>query len=140
MVDFSLSGKVALVTGGSKGIGYAIAKGLAESGAKVALCSRNLAEAEKAAKSLSNYMVESAGFCADISKIPQTIKLVEETVKRFGKIDILVNNAGIQIWKPSLEVTEEIWDTVLNTNLKGLFFCAQAVAKEMVKKNIRGRL
>lgn len=140
MPDFSLSRKVALVTGGSKGIGYAIAKGLAEAGADIALCSRHLPEAEKVAGSLGVFNVKSVGFRADIGNITQAHQAVVETVKRLGKIDILVNNAGVCIRKPALEITEEIWDTHLNTNLKGLFFCAQVAAKEMIKQGTGGRI
>ena len=140
MVDFNLSGKVALVTGGSKGIGYAIGKGMAKAGANIILASRHLSEAEEAAKSLTKLGVKTAGIRVDIQDIAQAQTAVDETVRRFGKIDILVNNAGVAIHTPALEVTEKIWDTILHTNLKGLFFSAQAAARAMVKQGKGGRI
>lgn len=138
---FDLSGKIALVTGGNKGIGYAIGQGLAQVGADVVLASRHLAEAQKAARSISKtFKVMSTGMAADVSEVAQVQALVKETVRKFGRIDILVNNAGISVRKPALEITEELWDTILDINLKGLFFCAQAVAKQMIKQGSGGRI
>ena len=137
---FSLSGKTALITGGSKGIGYAIGKGLAMAGADVVIVSRHESEARDAAKSLEAFGVKSAGIYVDMSEVSQVQTAVEEIVNRFGKLDILVNNAGISPRKPALEVTEEFWDAVLDINLKGTFFCAQAAARQMIKSGEGGRI
>jgi len=138
---FNLSGKVALVTGGSKGIGFAIGRGLAQVGANVVLASRHLFEAKKAAESISKiFKVKSAGMEVDVREVVQCQALVEETVSKFGRIDILVNNAGISVRKPAIEITEGLWDTILDTNLKGVFFCAQAVTKQMIKQGSGGKI
>lgn len=137
---FSLSGKIALVTGGSKGIGYAIGKGFAMAGADVILASRHIAQAQEAAESLKTFNVQTAGIFMDVSQVSQTHKALDEVVKCFGRLDILVNNAGISPRKPALEITEEWWDAILDTNLKGTFFCAQAAARHMIKLGVHGRI
>jgi 3-oxoacyl-[acyl-carrier protein] reductase len=129
-----LTGKVALVTGASQGLGRQFALTLAKNGAKVALAARQVAKIESLKAE-----IEAAGGTAfsvamdvmDSSSINAGVAASEQTL---GPVDILVNNAGLAINKLFLDVTEEDYDTVLGTNLKGVFFCAQAVAKGMVER------
>ncbi|EAX47030.1 short-chain dehydrogenase/reductase SDR [Thermosinus carboxydivorans Nor1] len=129
-----LSGKTALVTGGSKGIGFGMACALAHAGADIVIVSRNLAEGEKAAQEIRNMGRKAMAISCDVT-IPAAVNaMVEKALATFGKIDILLNNAGMNIRKPVVEVTEEDWDKVLDTNLKGIFLVAQRVGKEMIKQ------
>ena len=132
----SLDGKVALVTGSARGIGAAIAVGLAEAGADVAvsdmasrleLARDTQAKVEAMGKRSETYELD----VLDIASMPHVIQRI---VDEFGKLDILINNAGIRIPKPALEVTEADWDATVDTNLKGLFFCAQAAAHPMMEQ------
>jgi gluconate 5-dehydrogenase len=128
---FNLSGKVALITGGSKGLGKNIAMDLAKAGAKIVIVSRHLAEGRQVAQAIEKSYSPAMALYADISRIDTLLPMVEAAVEAMGKIDILVNNAGTNIRKPALDFREDEWDTVLNTNLKGTFFCSQVVAKTM---------
>jgi NAD(P)-dependent dehydrogenase (short-subunit alcohol dehydrogenase family) len=132
-MNFSLEGKNALVTGGSRGIGQAISLAFAEAGANVALASRKLKELERvAAEIVGRWGRESFAVSAHIGKMKDIYRLVETVVVRLGRIDILVNNAGRGMpLTPALAVGEDVWDSVMNVNLKGLFFLSQAVAKVM---------
>lgn len=130
--DFKLTGKVALVTGGGRGMGYEIALALAEYGADVAVCSRTPAEIEKVGEQIVRLGRRALAVRADITKVAEIQAMVDKVVEAFGRIDILVNNAGINITQFAVDVTEEAWDNVMDTNLKGLFFCAQAVGKVMI--------
>jgi NAD(P)-dependent dehydrogenase (short-subunit alcohol dehydrogenase family) len=131
---FDLTGKVALVTGAGRGMGYEIALALAAYGADVAVCSRTPAELEKAGDAIRALGRRALVVPTDITKIPAITAMVEKAVNEFGHIDILVNNAGINIPQSAVDVTEEAWDRVININLKGLFFCAQAVGKVMIRQ------
>jgi 3-oxoacyl-[acyl-carrier protein] reductase len=130
-----LTGKSAIVTGASRGIGRAIAIALAKEGAKVAV---NYAGSEdKAAETVR--MIEEAGgeafaIRASVSSAEDVKQLVDGTVERFGSVDILVNNAGITRDNLLMRMKEEEWDDVLSTNLKGVFLCTKAVARPMMKK------
>jgi len=128
---FNLSGKVALITGSSKGIGKCIAMELARAGAKVVIVSRHPEEGRKIAQEIEKTYSPAMALYADISRTDTLLPMVEAAIDRMGKIDILVNNAGTNIRKPALDFREDEWDIVLNTNLKGTFFCSQAVAKTM---------
>jgi NAD(P)-dependent dehydrogenase (short-subunit alcohol dehydrogenase family) len=128
---FNLNGKVALITGGSKGIGKHIAIDLAKAGAKVVIVSRHLAEGQRIAREIEKSYGPAIALSADISRTDTLPPMVEAALDSFGKIDILVNNAGTNIRKPALDFQEEEWDRVLNTNLKGTFFCSQVVARTM---------
>lgn len=132
--EFDLSGKVAIVTGAGRGIGYHIALGLAKYGADLVVCSRTLSELEKVRGEIEKLGRKVLFQQMDVTKIPEIHAMVEESVKAFGYIDILVNNAGINITQWAVDVTEEAWDKVIDTNLKGLFFCAQAVGKVMIQQ------
>lgn len=137
---FDLSGKVALITGGSKGLGYAMAKGFAMAGATVVITSRHRSEVEQAAQSLETFNVKSLGICADVKDIPQAESTVQEITRKFGRLDILVNNAHAGSRKSALDISEEFWNNVLDTNLKAPFFWAQAAARQMIKQNEGGRI
>lgn len=122
-----LGGQVAIVTGASKGIGYAIAESLVEAGARVAICARNAAEVEEAAGRLSARGAgEVLGIACDMREIDQVQNLVQQTTERFGRLDILVNNAGVGRFAPIDELTPEAWHQVLDTNLTGVFYACHA--------------
>jgi len=130
--DFSLKGKVALVTGGSRGIGKAIAVGLAKVGADVALASRKLPDLEEVAKEIKGAGRKSLAVATHVGRLEEINNLVTKVKEEFGKIDILVNNAGTNpTMDQAMEIEERAWDSIMNLNLKGLFFLSQAVAKLM---------
>jgi 2-dehydro-3-deoxy-D-gluconate 5-dehydrogenase len=126
---FDLSGRVALVVGASRGIGRAIAQGLAEAGASVALSGRTQADLLQNAEEIRALGAEAEAFAADVSRVAAIQPLVSDVLSRMGQIDILVNVAGVNRRKPSTEITEEDWDAVFNVNLKALFFTSQAVGR-----------
>jgi NAD(P)-dependent dehydrogenase (short-subunit alcohol dehydrogenase family) len=128
---FDLSGKKALVTGASRGIGRAIAEGLARAGADVAVAARPSADLDSAAQAIKELGRRSLLVALDVSHASDCARAVSEVAEKLGGIDILVNNAGTEQVAPSLDVTEAIWDKILDTNLKGSFFCAQAAARTM---------
>jgi NAD(P)-dependent dehydrogenase (short-subunit alcohol dehydrogenase family) len=131
---FDLTGKVALVTGASKGLGNAIAVGLARAGARLALCARSregLAETRAAVEAAGG---EARIFEMDVLSRASVRDAVSAAVASYGRIDILVNNAGVNVRKPTLELAEEEWDRVVDTNLKGYFLVAQAVGAHMVER------
>lgn len=126
--------KVAIVTGASRGIGLEIARQFALAGAKVVITGRNPESLQKSAKQLQD---ETAGsimaVVADVAIVDDTVQLVKETLAAFGQIDILVNNAGITRDNILLRLSEDDWDSVLNTNLKGAFNCIKACTRSMMK-------
>jgi len=131
---FSLEGKVALVTGASRGIGQAAALGLARAGADVIVASRKLPDLEQVAGEIRKLGRKSLAVAAHIGRLDQVQVLVDRSVAEFGRIDVLVNNAGTNpVWMPALELEERAWDVVMNLNLKGLFFLSVGVAKAMMK-------
>jgi NAD(P)-dependent dehydrogenase (short-subunit alcohol dehydrogenase family) len=135
-----LDGKVALVTGGSRGIGRATALGLAEAGADVAVASRKLPDLENVAAEIRKMGRKSLPVAAHVGRMDDISSLVAKVRDEFGRIDILVNNAGTSpALASSLEVDERLWDSIMNLNLKGLFFLSQAVAKVM-KEHGGGRI
>jgi NAD(P)-dependent dehydrogenase (short-subunit alcohol dehydrogenase family) len=130
--EFSLKGKVALVTGGSRGIGKAIVIGLAKAGADVALASRKLPDLEEVAKEVKGTGRKSLAVAAHVGKIEEINGLVGKVKDAFGKIDILVNNAATNpTMDQAIDVEERAWDSIMNLNMKGLFFLSQAVARVM---------
>ncbi len=132
---FDLTGKVALVTGGSRGIGRGIALGLANAGADVAICSRVEETVKKTATEIENLGSKSLPIQADVAKVADINAMAAKVMDEFGHIDILVNVAGLNIRMPAVEYTEEQWDVILDANLKGTFFCCQAVGKVMIEQN-----
>jgi len=130
--EFSLKGKVALVTGGSRGIGKEIAIGLAKAGADVALASRKLPDLEEVAKEIKATGRKSIAVAAHIGRMEEVTNLVAKVKDTFGKIDILINNAATNpTVDQAIDVEERAWDSIMNLNLKGLFFLSQAVARVM---------
>lgn len=136
---FSLSGNVAIITGASSGIGRASAIALASQGAAVTLCARRVEKLEALAKEIEGAGGKALVIPTDVLRQEDLQRAVDQTVKTFGRVDILLNNAGVGAISPSLDMTPEQWDSVLNTNLRAYFFMAQAAAKEMVK-NKYGRI
>lgn len=132
---FSLQGKVALVTGGSHGIGRATALEFARHGADVAVVARKLPELEAVAQEIRALGRRALAVSAHVGRLNEITGLVSRVQQEFGQIDILVNNAGIDPSRAQcLEVDERLWDSVMNLNLKGLFFLGQAVAKLMIER------
>ena len=129
-----LKGKVAIITGARRGMGKADALAFAKNGAKVVVSDISQEECELVVDEIKKNGGEGLAVKCDVTNEKETEEMVKKTVDKFGKVDILVNNAGICEFKPFLELTEEEWDKTLDINLKGYFLCAQAVAKEMVKK------
>jgi NAD(P)-dependent dehydrogenase (short-subunit alcohol dehydrogenase family) len=137
---FKLDGRVALITGGNRGLGFAIAKALAEAGASVVVTSRQEERALESAAALAGATGKSAmGLAVDVTDPEQIERMIQSVVKEFGRIDILVNNAGINIRKPSAELDEVSWDLVQDTNLKAPFLCSRTAARYM-KEQQYGRI
>jgi 3-oxoacyl-[acyl-carrier protein] reductase len=136
----SLGGKVAVVTGGSRGIGEAIASALAEAGAAVALCARNGDAATAAAKRLEARGAQALGVAADVAKPADADRLIAACLDRFARLDILVNNAGITRDGLVLRMKDEEWAEVLDVNLGGAFHCARAALRPMLKQRQGGRI
>ena len=132
--EFDLTGKVAIVTGAGRGMGYHIALALAKYGADIVVCSRTVSELERVGAEIEKLGRRVLIQQMDVTRIPEIYAMVEQSTKAFGHIDILVNNAGVNITQWAVDVTEEAWDKVVDTNLKALFFCAQAVGKVMIRQ------
>lgn len=131
---FDLTGKKALVTGGSVGVGRACATALAMAGADVAIVGRDLRRAERACESLSELGVSTFFVKCDVSERKQIESMTEQVVQRFGRLDIAINNAGSGILRAALDVTQEDWSQMIDVNLAGVFWCAQAQARHMVEQ------
>ncbi len=129
-----LEGQVALITGGSRGIGLAIAARLAELGARLAICARDKGRIEAAATGLRKRGAQVFATVADVTRAADATRLVAETRSALGPVDILVNNAGVGWFKPFYEFEEADWDSMLDTNLKGVFLVSRAVAPEMIRR------
>ena len=137
---FSLKGKSGLVTGAGSGIGKAIAKGLAEAGARVALAGRNMEKLEKAAAEMAASDLNVDPFQVDMAS-PQSISnLVEIVLNQFGKLDFLFNNAGMIHRVPSEDFPIEIWEEMIKVNLTGPFLLSQKVANHMIAEGIKGSI
>jgi NAD(P)-dependent dehydrogenase (short-subunit alcohol dehydrogenase family) len=134
-MDFS--GRVALVTGGASGIGFAVATQLAELGAKIAIADVNIDGARAAADKLSNAAILAVQ--VDVQEPAEVVTMVDTVVDHFGKLDILVHSAGVGIEKSFLETTPEEWRRLIDIDLSGTFYCAQAAARKMVE-NQYGRI
>jgi len=136
-----LKGKSAIVTGGNSGIGMAIALALAEAGANICI---DYVANEQATEDLEKKIValgdQAIGVEADVSKVEDLQRLIDETVKAFGRVDIMVNNAGVETRSSVLETTEKQYDFVLNVNLKSAFFGTQVAAKQMIAQGGGGRI
>lgn len=131
---FDIRGKVVLLTGASKGLGKAMAMGLAKAGADLALCARSLVELRKTKAEAGSHGVKANVYRMDVLSRASIQESVSAVIRDFGKIDILVNNAGVNVRKPVTQLAETEWDLVLDTNLKGYFLVAQAVAPHMIAR------
>jgi 3-oxoacyl-[acyl-carrier protein] reductase len=130
----TLAGKVAIVTGGTRGIGLAIARLLAEDGASVVVSGRDAARLEAAVKELESLGAPAMAVAADAAKREDADRLVEATRERFGRVDVLVNNAGITRDQLLVRMKDDDWDQVLDTNLRGVFLMTRAVGKVMMRQ------
>ena len=133
MNPFSLEGKVAVVTGSSRGIGRSIAEAFAAAGAAIAVNSRNTEAARAAADAIAATGAKSLAVAADVGNATDVERLIQTTVAAFGRLDILVNNAGISpYYKPAETMSETEWDDIMRVNLKGMFLCSQAASRAMI--------
>ncbi len=131
---FDLTGKVAVVTGTSRGLGQYFGRALAKAGADLVITSRKLSSLTEFKAEIESLGRKALAVEMDVLSQSDIQNMVRTAIEEYGKIDILVNNAGLNIRSPSAEFAWGDWDTVLDTNLKGNFFCAQAVGKEMIKR------
>ena len=129
---FNLKGKTAIVTGGGKGLGAQMASALAEAGANIVLCSRDLKACQSTAETLAEKGVKTLAIQCDVTKQQEILHVIDETLKEFGQIDILINNSGTSWIGPALELPEDKWDKVMNVNMKAVFLFSQSVAKVMM--------
>jgi NAD(P)-dependent dehydrogenase (short-subunit alcohol dehydrogenase family) len=128
---FLLTGKVAAVTGASRGIGKSVARALASAGAAVALMARDEQALHEMHQDLVSEQLNAELFAIDVADVGSIDATFERIRGRLGRLDILINNAGVEQICPSLDVAEPLWDRIVGTNLKGAFFCAQAAARRM---------
>jgi NAD(P)-dependent dehydrogenase (short-subunit alcohol dehydrogenase family) len=131
---FDLSDRTAIVTGGNRGIGFAIAEGLARQGARVVIANRNEEGGLAAAQRLLDQGLRAEAVTADVSLGAAVAHLVDSVLQRHGRIDILVNSAAVITRKPVEEFTEEEWDRIMNTNLRGAFLCCRDVGRHMIER------
>jgi gluconate 5-dehydrogenase len=137
---FDLTGRTALVTGGSRGLGLQIAESLGELGAKIVLSSRKQEDLDEAVAHLKTRGIEASAIAADVSKEAAIEPLVDEAMKRLGRIDILVNNAGATWGAPAEDYPLEAWDKVMNLNVRSIFLLSQAVGKRSMIPREYGKI
>jgi NAD(P)-dependent dehydrogenase (short-subunit alcohol dehydrogenase family) len=137
---FDLTGRTALITGGSRGLGLQMAHALGEAGAKIMLSSRKAEDLEQAAAALQSAGIDARWIAADCSKEEDTRRLADETLERMGAIDILVNNAGASWGSPAEDHPVAAWDKVMNLNVRGYFILSQQVARIAMIPKKRGRI
>lgn len=130
----NLTGKVAIVTGGNQGIGFAIAEGMARHGAQVIIANRRAQQGAQAAQALIDQGLAAAAVAVDVSDGTSVAQLVTEVLERCGKIDILVNSAAVIVRKPVEDLTEEEWEFVMDINVKGTFLCCRDVGRHMITR------
>lgn len=126
--------KVAIITGGGRGIGEATAKKFAKEGAKVVIADINVEDIERTVSEIQAMGGETIGLTVDVTNPESVNKMIASTVEKYGKLDVLVNNAGITMDATLLKMTEDQWDKVIDVNLKGVYICGQAAAKVMVEQ------
>lgn len=137
---FDLTGKVAIVTGGTKGLGHGIALKSAAAGAKVVVTSRHQNDCDAVAKAIKELGGEAIGVSTDVQKVDAIENLVKQTVAAFGRLDIMVNNAGVALTKKVKDMSEADWDRVLDSNLKGVFFGSKIAADQMIAQGDGGKI
>lgn len=141
VADFSLAGKVAIVTGGSRGIGRSIALGLAEAGADVCIAARKPESLEEALGALRAYGRRAIAVPTNVREMPALQNLIDETKRQLGRVDILVNNAGTNpVFGPTLNMDERAWDAVMNTNLRAVFFLSKMAREAMMEHGQGGSI
>ncbi len=141
VVDFSLEGKVAIVTGGSRGIGRSIAIGLAEAGANVAIAARKQESLEEAVAAVKATGSKGIAVATNVRRMEELENLVEETKKQFGRVDILVNNAATNpVFGPVADLDERAFDVVMNTNVKSCFFLSKLVREAILEHGEGGSI
>jgi len=138
--QIDLTGKVAIVTGGGRGIGRAIAVELADAGADIALVGRQREFLDEVGNEVEGKGRRAGVYLADLRKVSEIRSFVGNVVSDFGDLHILVNNAGVQLLAPAEELSEEDWDATLETNLKAPFFCAQEAAKHFIARGGGGKI
>ena len=131
---FDLTGKVALVTGASSGLGIQFAKALANQGADIAICARRVEKLEETKKTIEAMGVKCYVHACDVTVVEQINETVKDVIAHYGKIDILVNNAGLGWGAPAESTTEELWSTMMKTNIDGVFYFAREVGRHMVER------
>lgn len=136
---FGVAGKVALITGGYRGLGAAITEGLAKMGAKVAISGIEATQANDFAKQLRSRGFDAYSAVFDVLSVEDTRAMVDGVIQRFGRLDILVNCVGVNREQRAEDITEELFDNVLDINLKGAMFQAQAVARHMIRQGSGGK-
>lgn len=135
-----IKGKIAVITGSTKGIGRGFAEAFAAAGANLVVVSRTVADCDRVGKELADkYGVKTVSCPSDVTKMADIENMVKKTMDAFGRIDVLINNAGSAITKKAEALTEADWDRVVNLDLKSVFFCAQAVGKVMIEQK-RGKI
>lgn len=139
-MDETTDERTVIVTGSSRGIGKHVAKRFAADGANVVVCSRSLEDCEAVASEIESDGGSAHAVEVDVSEKPSVENLIEEAVDRFGRLDVMVNNAGINIRGPAEDITPEEWQQVLDVNLTGVFFCAQAAGKRMIEQGDGGSI
>ena len=132
--NFALSDRVAIVTGGNKGIGRTIALCMAQAGADVVVTGRTKQELKEVCTEIKRLGNKALWVEMDVRNVMDVERMVAQVLEAFGRIDVLVNNAGISHVVPAEDHTEEIWDAIIDTNLKGVFLCSQAVGRQMIKQ------
>src|SRR5437016_3687775 len=131
---FDLSGRVAIITGGSIGLGRQMAEGLAEMGANLVLCARKKERCQQAAEELRQLGVKTLALSCDVKNPASVQDAVDATLSHFGRIDVLINNAGISWGASTEQMSLADWNKVIETNLTGTFLCSQAVGKVMISQ------
>lgn len=140
MPSFDLNGKVAVVTGGTKGLGYGIVMVFAYHGAKVVITSRHQEDCDVAAAEVAAMGGEAMGIKADVQNVEEIQNLVDRTVEKYGRLDIMVNNAGVAVTRRLTDMTEADYERVVDSNLKSVYFGAQIAAKQMIAQGEGGKI
>lgn len=140
MPSFDLNGKVAVVTGGTKGLGYGIVMAFAYHGARVVITSRHQEDCDAVAEEVSVMGGEAMGIKADVQNVGEIQNLVDKTVEKYGRLDIMVNNAGVAVTRRLTDMTEDDYDRVIDSNLKSVYFGAQIAARQMIAQGEGGKI